>query len=67
MSEQNQFGKIAKASGYQLEIQVLRSAAGYYLGTFDQMPRSRESAEYFPTKAKAEEALATGRWTQHEL
>lgn len=61
-------GFLAKRySGLDLPVQVLRSGAGYYLGTIDEDgPCSRESQEYFPTKESAEEALQTGRWTQRE-
>ncbi len=53
--------------GLRLEHQVLRSAAGYYIGTLNEdMPCSRESAEYFKTQAQADDALATGHWTQRE-
>lgn len=50
----------------ELPLQVLRSAAGYYIGTADEMgaPVSRESVEYFPSAKTATEALSTGSWTQ---
>ena len=49
----------------RLPIQVLRSAAGWYLGTFGEAgPTSRESVEYFRSEDKAKEALASGNWTQ---
>jgi hypothetical protein len=50
--------------GKSLPLQVLRSAAGHYLGTFDDGPVSRESVEYFPTHEAARHALETGAWTQ---
>lgn len=52
--------------GLILPVQVLRSAAGYYLGTSneDDFPVSRESVEYFKTQEQAEQALASGNWTQ---
>lgn len=61
-------GHLAKRySGLDLPVQVLRSGAGYYLGTIDEDgPCSRESQEYFPNKESAEAALQTGRWTQRE-
>ncbi len=45
---------------------VLKSAAGFYIGTFCPVegPISRESQEYWRTEAQAEKALQTGRWTQ---
>ena len=41
------------------ELEILQSAAGYYLGFRDQegFPYSRES-DYFPTEAAAQSALA---------
>lgn len=54
----------------RLPLQVLQSAAGFYLGTADEEgPVSRESAEYWRTAAQAEKALAgkPGQdWTQRE-
>jgi len=53
------------AGGHNLPLQVLQSAAGYYIGTFnDDGPVSRESVEYFPTREAASYALETGAWTQ---
>jgi hypothetical protein len=50
-------------------LQVLKSAAGYYLGDlyFDKdmagwFPYSRESNEYWSTREQAEEALRTGNY-----
>ena len=46
--------------GVKLELQVLRSAAGYYIGAIcDCGPYSRES-DYYPSREKAELALNTG-------
>ena len=52
----------------QLPLKVLRSAAGFYIGTFDDEigPYSRESIEYYPTQALAETALEQGTWTQKQ-
>ncbi|EPB9494589.1 TPA: hypothetical protein L4Q76_001691 [Pseudomonas aeruginosa] len=51
--------------GEHLPLQILRSAAGYYIGTADaDGPVSRESAEYFPRQELAAEALKTGNWQQ---
>lgn len=63
-----QMGRLAKEyCGVDLPLQVLRSGAGYYLGTIDEHgPCSRESREYFPTQDAAESALSTGCWTQRE-
>lgn len=51
------------------DLQVLQSAAGYYIGTIFtgkdgfQEPGSRDS-EYFPTKQHAETALKRENWNQ---
>ncbi len=52
--------------GMTLPAEVLQSNAGFYIGTYDpkQGPISRESAEYWPTRAEADDALRTGDWTQ---
>ena len=48
------FGLLALAYvGKRLPLQVLRSAAGHYIGTFDDGPASRESVEYFPSHEAA--------------
>lgn len=52
--------------GKSLSLQVLRSAAGHYIGTFDDGPVSRESVEYFPSHEAARHALETGAWTQRQ-
>ncbi|MGK2924616.1 MAG: hypothetical protein ACSLE2_03260 [Lysobacterales bacterium] len=53
--------------GKSLPLQVLRSAAGHYIGTFDDDgPASRESVEYFPSHEAARHALETGAWTQRQ-
>jgi hypothetical protein len=53
--------------GKRLPLQVLRSAAGHYIGTFDDDgPVSRESVEYFPSHEAARHALETGAWTQRQ-
>jgi hypothetical protein len=55
--------------GVSLPLEVLPSAAGYYLGTLDHdgMPYSRESEEYWKTREEAEAALnspSPQAWTQ---
>lgn len=54
-------GALALAwTGKRLPLQVLRSAAGHYIGTQDdEGPVSRESVEYFPTHLAAQRALDT--------
>jgi hypothetical protein len=66
VSETKQYGVLASQCGYQIPVEVLESNAGLYLGTYhvDHGPISRESVEYWPTHAAAEEALNTGNWTQ---
>lgn len=48
-----------------LDIQVLSSAAGYYLGTWSPElgPCTRDSG-YYRTKEEAQEALDSGNWEQ---
>ena len=60
------FGLLALAIGQRLPVQVCRSRNGYYLGTLDAdgLPCSRESAEYWPKREQADQALTTGRFTQ---
>lgn len=51
--------------GERLPLQVCHSAAGFYIGTWDdEGPCSRESAEYFRTEEAAQTALQSGNWTQ---
>ena len=59
-------GVLAKAyCNRSLPLQILQSARGFYIGTCsDEGPCSRESVQYWPCQAQAEQALATGRWTQ---
>jgi hypothetical protein len=61
-----EYGKLALSVCHvELPLQVLKSQAGFYIGTFDEEgPCSRESFEYFPTKEAAFAALETGEWTQ---
>lgn len=62
------FGQMAKEfGGKRLELKVLHSNAGYYLGTWDEDgPYSRESQEYWPTEEAAQSALLSGDWTQRD-
>ena len=60
-------GRLAANAGYRLPLEVLQSAAGFYLGTADQEgPVSRESVEYFPCREAAAQALETGQWNQRD-
>jgi hypothetical protein len=65
-SRKNEFGQLAKEfGGLTLPLEILRSQAGWYIGTrLKGAPYSRESAEYYPTDDAAERALNTRRWTQ---
>ncbi|GAE48636.1 hypothetical protein [Xanthomonas arboricola] len=65
--EDEPYGQLALIHlGKLLQLQVLKSAAGYYLGTVDVDgdPVSRESVEYFPTSDAAAAALISGQWRQ---
>lgn len=58
-------GRLAREFGYKLELKVLKSNSGYYLGTEDEEgPVSRESEEYWKTKEEAKLALDTGVFIQ---
>jgi hypothetical protein len=62
-------GQMARElGGKRLALQVLHSAAGFYLGTLDEdgLPYSRESLEYWTYRHLAEDALDTGNWTQRD-
>ena len=67
MSESSQYGLLAATVG-RYPLKVLRSAAGYYIGTQDEtgMPVSRESREYYPTYDDADQALQNRTWTQRQ-
>lgn len=57
----------AKFAGLSLPLRVLRSDAGFYIGTANEEgPVSRESVEYFATAELAERALEQGSWSQRE-
>lgn len=60
------FGYLAYVfCGKRLELQVLQTGAGFYVGTVSEdLPCSRESNEYFPSEALALEALVNDTWTQ---
>ncbi|ECP5571232.1 TPA: hypothetical protein ACWV67_004508 [Salmonella enterica subsp. enterica serovar Muenchen] len=61
-------GKLAQQQGFDLELQILKSQRGFYIGTAtnEGYPVSRESAEYFPDSSTAQQALTDNRWTQRE-
>ena len=65
--ETHPIGRLAKKCfNVDLPLQVCACAQGYYIGTVHPAdgPYSRESNEYFPSRAAAEEALDTGQWSQ---
>lgn len=67
MIDGRKFGLLAyQVSGQLLPVQVLRSAAGYYLGTAlpSGEPVSRESECYFYSAREAQRALSRGVWDQ---
>ena len=68
MQENPRIGHLAKTfADRELPLEVLRSAAGYYLGTWDEEgPFTRESQEYFSNERAAWDALARGDWTQRK-
>lgn len=58
-------GVLAASIGYSLPLQVLRSQAGYYIGTMSsEGPCSRESVEYYHSLFHADAALNNNSWTQ---
>lgn len=59
-------GFLAAQCGHRLPLRILKSAAGYYVGTVSDEfgPVSRESVEYWPTAAEAQAAFELGQWTQ---
>lgn len=67
-SRRAQIGKLAFAyCRKRIELAVLKSQAGYYIGTADECgPVSRESVEYWPKETTASAAFESGQWTQRE-
>ncbi len=60
------FGILAQQQGFELELQILKSQRGFYIGTAtnEGLPVSRESVEYFPDSDAAQLALIENSWTQ---
>ncbi|WP_018608174.1 hypothetical protein [Uliginosibacterium gangwonense] len=59
------FGKLALETGKRIQVRVMESNAGFYIGTSDEEgPYSRESSEYWKTRKAAEDALTNRNWTQ---
>ena len=61
-------GELAREyTGKRLEVEVLQSQRGFYIGTMDHDgPVSRESLEYWRTREAANQALSSGAWTQKD-
>lgn len=51
--------------GTKLELQVLRSAAGHYIGTACQCGPYSRASDYFPSREAAEAELAM--WREHDV
>ena len=66
MELEQQCGRLAAAAGAVFPLTVCESRAGFYLGTRarDGTPYTRESVEYWHSKAAAEDAWRQGIWTQ---
>lgn len=66
-SQAQQFGQLAQSEGgKRLPLQVLQSAAGFYIGTTDEegYPFTRESDRYWTKHEEASSALQSGQWPQ---
>ncbi|MGV8399246.1 hypothetical protein ACV33W_08480 [Pseudomonas aeruginosa] len=68
MTQPSRNGQLALIyAGQLLPVQVLKSAAGYFIGTADnEGVVSRESVEYYASRDLADSALVTGQWQQRE-
>lgn len=67
MKPRQAFGQIARHYGANLPLVILEGDIGFYIGTReDDLPFSRESEEYFTTRALAQLALANGSRTQRK-
>lgn len=61
-----EYGYLASRSGLSLPVQVLGSADGFYIGTWQNGPVTRESKESFSSHSAAQNALNNKNWTQYE-
>lgn len=52
-----------------LKVEVLQSAAGYYIGTFhpEEGPYTRESSIYYKTREEAQYALDNDLWPSRTI
>ena len=59
-------GELARAAGMSFPLAVLKSRAGYYIGTCDDegLPYSRESAEYWQRPDQAQRLRDRGGVTR---
>lgn len=60
------YGYLASRVGIFLPLQVLATDEGFYIGTWQNGPYSRESKECFADWNTAQAALNTNQWTQLE-
>ena len=68
MRQASSIGKIARRFGEELPLEILGIGEGFYIGTRkDGLPFSRESVEYYPTRAGAKQALIRNTWTQRAV
>ena len=60
------YGYLALKAGEFLPLKIMRSPAGFYIGTSapNGEPNTRESACYWPKRPDAVRALETGKWPQ---
>ncbi len=63
------YGKLAfDECGIKYPLQILKSAAGYYIGTIEGFePVSRESEEYYRSVDAAKQAFELNLWTQRRV
>lgn len=60
-------GMLAREAGFRLELTVLNSEGGFYIGTYNnEGPVTRESLEYWTTLEAAQSALKRDAWTQRD-
>lgn len=65
-NDEIQFGYLASRTGVFLPVQILGSTDGFYIGTWQNGPLTRESNEYFPNLEAAQNALNSNQWTQYQ-
>lgn len=60
------YGYLASRIGIYLPLLVIGSDEGFYIGTWQNGPITRESKEYFSNGKSAQQALNSNNWTQFE-